>query len=61
MFLSEGLENVTKNKRSILEGIQNGIREVLRELERLINPDSAPQPTRVPVPVRPRQQRPYQR
>lgn len=52
---------MTKNKRSILEGIQNGIREVLKELERLINPDSAPQPARVPVPVRPRQQRPYQR
>jgi hypothetical protein len=46
-----------KEDRNILDDITDGVRQVLDEIDRLINPEKRPKPVPVPVPVRIRSDR----
>jgi len=48
---------MAKQKRKFLDNVTDRLREMLGELERLINPPPAPKPVRVPIPVPMRPQR----
>jgi len=48
---------MVKQKRKFLDNVTDRLREMLGELERLINPPPAPKPVRVPIPVPMRPQR----
>ncbi len=41
-----------KEDRNILDDIADGVRQVLDEIDRLINPEKQPKPVPVPIPVR---------
>ncbi|NWF70999.1 MAG: hypothetical protein HXY40_18100 [Chloroflexi bacterium] len=49
---------MAKSKRDVLGEIADGMRELLRDFERLLNPQQKPARALVPVPVRKPQQRP---
>jgi hypothetical protein len=48
---------VARSQRNILDDITDGVRQLLDEIDRLINPDKQRKPVPVPVPVRVRPQR----
>lgn len=56
---------MTKAKRNVLDELAEGVRQILEDLDRLINPDKHRKPAPVPIPVRPRPDRqhddPYRR
>lgn len=41
-----------KEDRNILDDITEGVRQILDEIDHLINPEKRPKPVPVPVPVR---------
>jgi hypothetical protein len=57
-FFDRKAEAVAKTKRNVLDDIADGVREILRDLDRLFNPQQKQQRALVPVPVRKPQQRP---
>lgn len=46
-----------KADRNILDDITDGVRQILDDIDRLINPEKRPKPAPVPVPVRPQPDR----
>jgi hypothetical protein len=53
--------DMAKQKRNILDDVTDGVRQLLDDLDRLLNPDKHQKPVRVPVPVRPNPTYPPQR
>jgi hypothetical protein len=49
---------VAKTKRNVLDDIADGVREILRDFDRLLNPQQKPARVLVPIPIRKQQQRP---
>ncbi len=49
---------MAKTKRNVLDDIVDGVREILRDFDRLLNPQQKQQRVLVPIPVRKPQQRP---
>jgi hypothetical protein len=43
----------TNGKRSLLDDLIDGAREIMETLDRLLNPGKSPKPVPVPIPVRP--------
>ena len=41
-----------KADRNILDDITDGVRQILDDIDRLINPEKRPKPAPVPIPVR---------
>jgi hypothetical protein len=53
---------VAKEKRSVLDDLADGVRGLIDEIDRLLNPEKrAPQRALVPIPVRPTPPRPTRR
>jgi hypothetical protein len=64
LFTGERGLAVAKQKQGVLDNLGNRLREVLEDLERLLNPQSQPKRVPVPVPVRiprPTPRNPYRR
>jgi hypothetical protein len=58
VFSSRKVNAVAKAKRNVLDDLADGVREILRDLDRILNPQQKPARALVPVPVRKQPQRP---
>jgi hypothetical protein len=58
-FFHRKASAVAKTKRNVLDDIADGVREILRDFDRLLNPQQQkPARVLVPIPIRKQQQRP---